>query len=165
MKHINKVWGRKERLTLLLLWLSQEQDSASWGAIPRWKGWSLRQVWHSGGSGSESPGGKCITVDPGYLRLACGCFSTLTIGLLIHLRTCQHRKRLWTLYGSSWDGAAGFLMRIKAQIGENNQIPYKGQDQFSTGESTRPCQGACMNTHHSQALHAENHLLLCASLP
>lgn len=92
-----KLVGKEEWLTLLFLWLSQEQDSASWGAIPRWKGWSLRQVWQSGGSSSESPAGKFITVDPGYLRLACGCFSTLTIGLLIHLRTCQHRKRLWTL--------------------------------------------------------------------
>lgn len=96
----------KGRLTLLLLWLSQEPPSASWGAIPRWKGWSLRQVWHSGGSSSESPGGKCITVDPGYLRLVCGCFSTLTIGLLIHLRTCQHRKKLWTPF-ASWQQLGG----------------------------------------------------------
>ena len=43
-------------------------------------------------------------------------------------------------------------------------IRYQDQDRFSVGESTRPCQGACVYTHDSQALYAENLLLLFASL-
>jgi len=31
---------------------------------------------------------------------------------------------------SSWGGAVGFLMRIKALIGENNQIPYRVRINF-----------------------------------
>lgn len=34
------------------------------------------------------------------------------------------------LYDSGWDGAAGFLMQIKTQIRENNQIPYRVRISF-----------------------------------
>ena len=73
--------------------VSHEHDSFSWGRTPLWKAWSPRHVWHKEGSKSGSPGGMCTAEGPMYFRLGLGCLSTLTMGLLIHLRTYKVPKK------------------------------------------------------------------------
>lgn len=124
-------WIQSEnKLTSHLGWVSHEHNSFSWGRTPLWKAWSPRHIWHREGSKSGSPWGVCTTEGPVYFRLGLWCLSTLTIGLLIHLRTYSVQERrinkyTWPPLLFNWASVGNMVHGYLWKENSGSQILYQ----------------------------------------